>query len=942
MSKAIILFFTISSIVAAGVSAQNDNQDARHDVRWIDFNKNGVKNIYEDSSRTLEERVEDLLSQMTLDEKTCQMVTLYGYGRVLPDALPQEGWKDELWKDGIGAIDEHLNGFVGWNRPLKENDLIWPASRHAWAMNEVQRWFVEETRLGIPVDFTNEGIRGVEAYKATNFPAPIGMGHTWNRNLIYRIGEITGKEARALGYTNIYAPILDVGRDQRWGRYEEIFGESPFLVAELGIAMTRGLQKDFQVAATGKHYVAYSNNKGAREGGSRVDPQMSLREVENVHVYPWRKVIKEANLLGVMSSYNDYDGVPIQGSQYWLNTKLRGELGFKGYVVSDSDAVIYMYNKHRTAKTYKDAIKAAVNAGLNVRCTFRSPSGYVVPLRELIESGEISLDTIDNRVREILRVKFLIGLFDTPYVQDVEAADKIVYSLQNREVALTAARESIVLLKNEGDLLPLNRTEFEKIAVIGPMADDASYSFAHYGPLTGESTSVLEGIKNKIGADTEVLYAKGCDVVDENWPESEIIDFPLSSHERNAISEAVDVSNKADVVIVVVGGNGKTSGENKSRTSLDLPGRQRDLLKAVYATGKPLVVVQISGRPLSINWCEQNIPAILSAWYPGAEGGIAIADVLFGDYNPGGKLTVTVPKTVGQIPINFPYKPSSQIPDGTAGVNDPLYSFGYGLSYTTFEYGELQILPKVLTPEDGVYVTFSLTNTGEITGEEVVQLYVRDMVSSVTTYDLSLRGFDRVKLMPGEKRTISFHLSPEDLQLLNSDHEWVVEPGKFTVFIGASSNDIRLNDSFIVTDVEHFEVAKMELQQETQIDLHVHPSTGPSNKNLLFDGSLESTWSALGKNVYIDFELMKEAVPQEVGISWYKGDSRSYHFEIQLSCGGGQFVPVYQGKSSGKSNEIEKYTFEGCVASDMRIMFFGNDENEWNAVSEIELTVLKK
>ncbi|MFA6780452.1 MAG: glycoside hydrolase family 3 N-terminal domain-containing protein, partial [Paludibacteraceae bacterium] len=358
---------------------------------WIDLNKNGKMDVYENPKANIDDRIADLISQMTLEEKTNQMVTLYGYGRVLEDDLPTTDWKNRLWKDGIGAIDEHLNGFRQWGLPPSDNPNVWPASKHAWALNEVQRFFIEETRLGIPVDFTNEGIRGVESYKATNFPTQLGLGHTWNRKLIEKVGQITGREARLLGYTNIYAPILDVGRDQRWGRYEEVYGESPFLVAELGISMVKGLQKDFQVASTGKHFAAYSNNKGGREGMSRVDPQMSPREVENIHMYPWERVIREANMLGVMSSYNDYDGFPIQSSYYWLTTRLRKQMGFMGYIVSDSDAVEYLFSKHNTASDMKDAVYQSVMAGLNVRCTFRSPDSFVLPLRELVQEDKIDM-----------------------------------------------------------------------------------------------------------------------------------------------------------------------------------------------------------------------------------------------------------------------------------------------------------------------------------------------------------------------------------------------------------------------------------------------------------------------------------------------------------------------------------------------------------------------
>ena len=600
---------------------------------WIDFNKNGIKDIYEDPAATLDARIENLLQQMTLEEKTCQMVTLYGYKRVLKDALPTPEWKQMLWKDGIGAIDEHLNGFQQWGLPPSDNENVWPASRHAWALNEIQRFFVEDTRLGIPVDFTNEGIRGVESYKATNFPTQLGLGHTWNRELIRQVGLITGREARMLGYTNVYAPILDVGRDQRWGRYEEVYGESPYLVAELGIEMVRGLQHNHQVAATAKHFAAYSNNKGAREGMARVDPQMPPREVENIHIYPFKRVIREAGLLGVMSSYNDYDGIPIQGSYYWLTTRLRKEMGFRGYVVSDSDAVEYLYTKHNTAKDMKEAVRQSVEAGLNVRCTFRSPDSFVLPLRELVKEGGLSEEVINDRVRDILRVKFLIGLFDAPYQTDLAGADDEVEKEANEAVALQASRESVVLLKNTDNTLPLNIDKIKKIAVCGPNADEEGYALTHYGPLAVEVTTVLEGIREKAQGKAEVLYTQGCNLVDAHWPESEIMEYPLTPDEQTEIDRAVANARQADVAVVVLGGGQRTCGENKSRTSLELPGHQLKLLQAVQATGKPVILILINGRPLSVNWADKFVPAILEAWYPGSKGGTAVADILFGDYN---------------------------------------------------------------------------------------------------------------------------------------------------------------------------------------------------------------------------------------------------------------------------------------------------------------------
>ena len=893
---------------------------------WIDFNKNGVKDVYEDPSAPLEARIENLLQQMTLDEKTCQMVTLYGYKRVLKDDLPTPEWKELLWKDGIGAIDEHLNGFQQWGLPPSDNAYVWPASRHAWALNEVQRFFVEDTRLGIPVDFTNEGIRGVESYRATNFPTQLGLGHTWNRELIRQVGLITGREARMLGYTNVYAPILDVGRDQRWGRYEEVYGESPYLVAELGIEMVRGLQHNHQVAATGKHFAAYSNNKGAREGMARVDPQMSPREVENIHIYPFKRVIREAGMLGVMSSYNDYDGIPVQGSYYWLTTRLRGEMGFRGYVVSDSDAVEYLYTKHGTAKDMKEAVRQSVEAGLNVRCTFRSPDSFVLPLRELVKEGGLSEEVINDRVRDILRVKFLIGLFDAPYQTDLAGADREVEKEENEAIALQASHESVVLLKNADELLPLDINSTKKIAVCGPNANEEGYALTHYGPLAVEVTTVLEGIQEKTKSKAEVLYTKGCDLVDAHWPESEIIDYPLTDDEQAEIDKAVENARQADVAVVVLGGGQRTCGENKSRTSLDLPGRQLQLLQAIQATGKPVVLILINGRPLSINWADKFVPAILEAWYPGSKGGTALADILFGDYNPGGKLTVTFPKTVGQIPFNLPCKPSSQIDGGKnpgptgnmSRINGALYPFGYGLSYTTFEYSDLDITPRVITPNESATVRLKVTNTGKRAGDEVVQLYIRDVLSSITTYEKNLAGFQRIHLEPGEAQELSFTIDRKHLELLDADMKWVVEPGDFVLMAGASSEDIRLNGTLTVEDYQTRAKA-IEAQKPAK---RVSASTNPEDAENVLDEKINTAWQG-NKGDYITFALKNGAKVDKVAIAFTRDNNLPATFEIQLSGGGGQFLTVYSGTVS-EYGKLISYPFKGTTASDLRIVL--NDD----------------
>ncbi|HEV7373139.1 MAG TPA: glycoside hydrolase family 3 N-terminal domain-containing protein [Pyrinomonadaceae bacterium] len=760
---------------------------------WIDLNKNGHMDVYEDPHAEINKRIEDLLSQMTLEEKTCQTATLYGYKRVLKDELPTPEWKNQIWRDGIANIDEHLNGWGPGSGSIYARDL----KKHVWAMNEVQRFFIEETRLGIPVDFTNEGLRGVAALTATSFPAQIGVGHTWDKNLVREIGHVTSVEARALGYTNVYAPTLDVARDQRWGRIEDVYGEDPYLASRLGVEMVKAMQENYTVASTAKHFAVYGYGKGAREGQARTDPQTSPREVENIFLPPFKAAIKEGGLLGVMSSYNDFDGIPISGSYYWLTERLRNDFGFKGYVVSDSGAVEYLYNKHAVAVDMKDAVRQAIEAGLNVKTNFTKPEDFILPLRELVKEGKVSRRTLDARVRDVLRVKFLVGMFDHPYVEDADLTERIVNSAEHQQVALRAARESIVLLKNDKNTLPLSR-EIHSLAVIGPNADDDSNTQSRYGPSGVKGVTVLEGIKSKVGGGVKVNYAKGCEIVDAHWPETEVLPEPLTKEEQDEIKKAVEAAQKSDVSIVVLGDSSKTVGESASRTSLDLPGRQLELVQAVYATGKPVVVVLINGRPLSINWVNKYVPGILEAWFPGAQGGTAIADVLFGDYNPGGKLTMTFPRTAGQIPYNFPAKPNSQWEGERTRVNGALYYFGHGLSYTTFLYSNLKISPLKQNAQGNITISFAVKNTGSREGDEVTQLYTRDLVSSVTTYEKNLRGFERIHLRPGETKTLIFTLTPEDLSLWDRSMHFVVEPGMFRVMIGSSSEDIRLTGEFEV------------------------------------------------------------------------------------------------------------------------------------------------
>lgn len=784
LSKTVL--FLIFTLIPLALLAQK--KEIYH-KGWIDFNKNGRMDLYEDPAAPMDERVSDLLSRMNLDEKTCQMATLYGSGRVLKDALPHEGWTIEVWKDGIGNIDEEHNGLGSFG-----SEFSFPYSKHVNTKHAIQRWFVENTRLGIPVDFTNEGIRGLCHDRATFFPSQSGQGSTWNKELIARIGEAEAREAVALGYTNIYSPILDIAQDPRWGRVVECYGEDPYHVGQLGKQMIQSLQKH-NLVATPKHFAVYSIPVGGRDGKTRTDPHVAPREMRSLYIDPFRVAFQEAGALGVMSSYNDYDGEPITGSYNFLTKILRQEWGFKGYVVSDSEAVEFISTKHKVTDTYEDGIAQAVNAGLNIRTHFTQPADYILPLRKAIADGKISMATVDKRVSEILRVKFWLGLFDNPYRGNGKEAGKIVHCKAHQELALEAARQSLVLLKNEADFLPWDKS-LRSVAVIGPNANEREQLICRYGPANAPIKTVYEGVKELL-SQTTVVYKKGCDIIDPHFPQSEILKFEPTTEEKQMMDEAVEAARSAEAVILVLGGSELTVREDRSRTSLDLPGRQQELMEAIYKTGKPVVLVLIDGRASSINYADKYLPAILHAWFPGEFCGQAVAEAIFGDYNPGGRLAVTFPKSVGQIPFAFPFKPGSD-EDSRTAVYGALYPFGHGLSYTSFTYSDLVISPATQGKQGDITVNCKVKNTGMRTGDEVVQLYLDDEVSSVTTYTKVLRGFERVSLKPGEEKIVQFRLTPQDMGLWDKNMNFVVEPGQFNVMIGASSADIKLKGSFLI------------------------------------------------------------------------------------------------------------------------------------------------
>jgi beta-glucosidase len=793
MIKIKLQFILITTLVFFAVSFSDPNkQDSRNIYKdgWIDFNKNGEMDDYENPNEDINDRVDDLLEQMNMDEKTCQLTTLYGYGRILMDELPTEEWKNKLWKDGIGNIDEHINGYS--NKFGTFNIHSYPHSSHAKALNEVQRWFIEETRLGIPVDFTNEGMYGVKHDRSTMPTGPIGQASSWDPDLVYRIGTMMAKEARALGYTCLYAPMLDVARLPNWARVAQTYGEDPYLVSQMGKQMALGLQ-DNNVSSSPKHYVLYSVPLGGRDGDSRVDPQIPLRDMYMLLLEPWRVAVTEAGIRGVMASYIDYDGEPIISSKYFLTTILRERWGFEGYVVSDSDALEYLHKKHKTAATYEEGIAQAFNAGLNVRTTFTPPEDFTIPLRNAVKKGLLSEDMIDLRVKEVLKVKFILGLFDKPFVEDPEAADKIVKSKAHLDLALESARKSMVLLKNAKHTLPLDKRDLKTIAVIGPLAhhkkamNPTQYSGINQNPIT-----VKEGLETYFkGTNTKIVYAKGCDAADRNFPKSDLYKFPMTVDEKKEIDGAVSLAKNADVAVLVLGDDLKTQGESRSRLSLDLPGYQQVLLKAVHKTGVKIVLVLFNGRAITLNWANDNINAIIESWIGGEFAGQAIVETIFGDHNPSGKLPITFPKSIGQTVQAFPAKPGAD-GKGSARVSGNLFPFGHGLSYTHFEYSHLKVKKYKEKGREHFKVSCTIKNAGWRDGTEIVQLYLRDEISSVTTYEKNLRGFKRIDLKRGQSKTITFEIKPEALAFYNKNYQFVAEAGEFTVYVGASSEDIRL------------------------------------------------------------------------------------------------------------------------------------------------------
>jgi len=756
-------------------------------------------------------RVADLLQRMTLEEKVNEMNLVADMvGKTLANDMDVEDVLQMMRNFGVDLTAEELetnsSEIPGGSIWTEEGQLDIDKVRYAYvevgrahiygmaaslppaemaeAINIIQEVVEKESRLGIPPLFASEGLHGHFAVGATMFPQAIGMGSTWDTALIEKIGAAIAAEARSVGTANLWFPVLDLARDPRWGRTEETYGEDPYLVTQLGVAMVKGMQGDDvsapdKVVSTLKHFGGHGGALGGRDSNM---VGMSERDLREIHFAPFEAAVKEAGALSIMPALHAIDSVPCHANSWLLRTIMLHEWGFEGHTVSDANGVEDLIGKHHISANQKDAIKEVVEAGLDIH---NSGSNFIEPLVELVQEGIIDVSLIDEAVSRVLSVKFRLGLFDNRYV-DPEVAKNIVGCEAHHNLARLAAQKSIVLLKNENNALPLSK-ELQSVLVVGHHADNPVDMLGGYTYPNGAVT-VVEGVRAKLGDQAEVSHVKGGSV----WEATD-----------EEIAEAVEAAKEADFVIMVAGdsstcGRNASSGEGVDRALLDLPGRQQELIEKVYAVGKPVVLVLINGRPASIRWANENIPAIVEAWYPGCEGGHAIADVLFGDYNPGGKLPVTFPKHSGQLPLFYNQTPSGRHIRYRDESADPLYPFGYGLSYTSFEYSDLEITPKKINPAGEVVVSLNVTNIGKISGDEVVQLYINDEVSSVVTPMITLKGFQRVYLQAGESKQVSFTLGPRHLEILDINLKKVVEPGVFKVLVGSSSEDIRLEGSFEV------------------------------------------------------------------------------------------------------------------------------------------------
>jgi beta-glucosidase len=748
---------------------------------------------YKNAKLASAKRVKDLLARMTLEEKAAQMTCVW---LQKAEKLLDEKGNFDFVKAKTAFRDGRGLGQIG--RP---SDAGGGKNAHDMSVltNEIQKFFLENSRLGIPVVFHEECLHGEAAPDGTSFPQPIALGGTFNPELVEKLFTMTALEARLRGAHQALTPVVDVAREPRWGRVEETYGEDPYLVSRMGIAAVQGFQgqRNFRdkmhILACLKHFVAHAQP----EGGQNCAPaEVSQRTLREVYLFPFKEVIQKAGCVSVMASYNEVDAVPSHANKWLLRDVLRKEWGFKGFVVSDYYAIWELGYRpdthgHFVAKDKKESCALAVNAGVNIELP--DPDCYL-HLAELVKKGVLKERQLDELVAPMLFWKFELGLFDAPYT-DPDEAGRVVGCAEHNKLALQAAHEAVTLLKNDGNLVPLNRKKIKTLAVIGPNANRSL--LGGYSGVPKYSVTVLDGIKEKLGESVNVVYSEGCKItVGGSWNQDEVVASD-PEEDRKQIAEAVEVAKTADVVVLAIGGNEQTSREAWARnhmgdrTSLELVGLQNELVRQIVALGKPVVAFVFNGRPLSINYVAENVPAIYECFYLGQETGRAVADVLFGDVNPGGKLPISIPRSVGQIPIFYNHKPSARrgyLWDEAT----PLFPFGFGLSYTSFAIGAPKLTKKRIKPNGSTQVVVEVTNTGKRAGAEVVQLYIRDLVSSVTRPVKELKGFQKVWLEPGESTTVTLEITPASLAFYDINMKYSVEPGDFEIMVGTSSRDADL------------------------------------------------------------------------------------------------------------------------------------------------------
>jgi beta-glucosidase len=739
---------------------------------------------YKNSSLSVERRVADLLARMTLEEKVAQLTCLW---QARPQVNPQTDFTTDRGDFSPAKAAQVMKYGIG--QIARQRERKGPREGAVFA-NAVQKWLVENTRLGIPAILHDEILHGHMAQGSTSFPQPIALATTWDPEFISKIFSAAAIETRARGSHQVLGPNLDIARDPRWGRTDETYGEDPYLTSRMAVAIVKALQGNGpaidgdHIMATAKHFAAH----GQPEAGTNIGPaNYSERVLREVFLPSFQAAVTEGGIMSVMASYNEIDGVPSHVNKWLLEKVLREEWGFKGNVVSDYYAIPQLVELHHVAIDKAEAARRALEAGVDIELPDADCFALLV---QLVKDRRVAETTVDKAVSRNLKTKFLLGLFENPYV-DPERAVAVTNSAANRELAAEAARRSTVLLKNENNLLPLDRNSLKSIAVIGPNAERVH--LGGYSDNPGRGTSVLQGINDKVGGKIKVTFAEGCRITREGgdwWADTSHLSDPAA--DGKLITQAVEVAKAADVAVLVLGGNEDTNKEGWAdnhlgdRDSLELVGRQNDLVQAVLETGKPVIVVLINGGPLSINYIAEKVPAILEGFYLGQETGTGVADVLFGDYNPGGKLTISFPRSVGQLPIYYNQKPTAR--RGYLYTSkSPLFPFGYGLSYTTFEYSNLKVSPAQIGPAGQAKATVTVTNTGKRTGDEIVQLYLRDLVSSVTRPVMELKDFRRISLAAGESKTVEFVITPDKLSFLNLNMERVVEPGWFDVMVGTSS-----------------------------------------------------------------------------------------------------------------------------------------------------------